>query len=186
MHDQPTVTSMPGAGTGADPAGSAPQPGARAAYGYPAAGPPPGEYGYPSAYPAPPAAPGGGYPGYPGYTGAVGWTGQGQPQNGFGITAMVLGIVSIPMFCGWGVLGIILGIMAVIFGILGRKRVGRGVATNGGMALAGIITGAVGILIGAAFLAFMIWAIVQGERSTSDDPWDTSSRGPAVVEVASR
>ncbi|MEU8888925.1 DUF4190 domain-containing protein [Streptomyces sp. NPDC048442] len=175
VHEQPTVTSMPTAGVGPEDAipGSAPAPapapapGAPAAYGYPVQGAPPGvtpgEYGYPSAYPAAPSAPyGGGYPGYPGYAGPSGWTGQGQPQNGFGVAAMVLGILSICLFCVYGVMGIVLGAMGLIFGILGRKKAERGEANNAGMALAGIITGSIGMAIGAAFLGFIIWAAVSG------------------------
>jgi hypothetical protein len=156
VHDQPTVTSMPG--TGAVP----PAPG----YGYPVAGAPgatPGEYGYPPAYPTTPgggSSPyGGGYPGYPGYAGPSGWTGQGAPQNGFGIAAMVLGILSICLFCVYGVLSIVLGVMGVVFGILGRKKAERGEANNAGMALAGIITGSIGIAVGAAIIGLLIVAV---------------------------
>ncbi|MGI9579055.1 MAG: hypothetical protein ACR2OH_12710, partial [Microthrixaceae bacterium] len=42
-------------------------------------------------------------------------------SNGLAIAAMVLGIVAlVTMFC-YG-LGLILGILAVVFGVLGRKR----------------------------------------------------------------
>ncbi|GHH52253.1 DUF4190 domain-containing protein [Streptomyces candidus] len=188
VHDQPTVTSMPAAPSDAVP-GVPPAPGPSAAYGYPAGqgapGPTPGAYGYPPASPYPT---GGGYPGYPGYATPGGWTGQGQPRNGFGITAMVLGIVSIPLFCAWGVVSMVLGIMAVVFGVLGRKRAAQGEATNGGMALAGIITGSVGILVGAVFLAFMVWAIVQSESRAGADPWgaDSQRASAGVVAAAAR
>ncbi len=169
VHDQPTVTSMPGAGAdgmpGAPGAPTVPgvpgAPGAPAAYGYPSApGASPGEYGYPPAYPSG-SAPGGAgpYPGYPGYPGPGGWTGAApQPQNGFGIAAMVLGILSLCLFCVH--LGVVLGPLALIFGVLGRKKAARGEATNPGMALAGIITGSIGIAVAAAFLGFVVWSIV--------------------------
>lgn len=187
VHDQPTVISMPGADdTGSvppppvAPGGPAPSHPAAGAYGYPAA----------SSMPQPPAAGapgfgapdpyGAGYPGYPGYGQTGGW--QQGPANGMGITAMVLGIISTVLFCLYG-LGIILGVLALIFGFIGRARAQRGEATNGGMALAGIILGAVGVVVSAAFLAFVIWAINEDlDSNNSDYDYDSYSNS-LVVDV---
>ncbi|MEO6881456.1 MAG: DUF4190 domain-containing protein [Mycobacteriaceae bacterium] len=76
-------------------------------------------------------------------------------RNGFGIAALVLGIVSIP--AGFIVVGIVFGIAAVVLGFLGRSRVKRGEANNGGLAIAGIITGILGILIGVGALVFILF-----------------------------
>ncbi|MCX4789744.1 MULTISPECIES: DUF4190 domain-containing protein [unclassified Streptomyces] len=179
VHDQPTVTSMPGAGDGPVPATApgfgagaqtGPVPGSGPASGPGEVPPPPvapngpgqpvppaaGQYGYPAA----PVPQYGGYPGYPGY-GQTPWGGP-APANGLGIAAMVLGIIAVVGFCMWG-LGVILGVLALIFGIVGRGRVRRNEATNGGMALAGIILGSIGIVISGAFLALMIWGIASGD-----------------------
>ncbi|MEU9846340.1 DUF4190 domain-containing protein [Streptomyces sp. NPDC047985] len=223
-HDQPTVTSMPGAADGpvpaapatgpAAPAGSAPGSGAGSApgsgagfgagsgagfgagsgAGFGAVPPPPiapngpgqqipptvGQYGYPAA-----AAPQYGY-GYPGYTGypQVAW-GTPPPANGMGTAAMVLGILAICLICLYGIPSIVLGTLALIFGVLGRKRVRRGEADNNGQALAGIIMGSVGIALGTAIIAFFIWAFATHaeefeDESTYDDPFATS----LVVDVA--
>ncbi|WP_405776643.1 DUF4190 domain-containing protein [Streptomyces sp. NBC_00859] len=131
----------------------------------------PGTYGYPS-YPGAAPGPQGpaayGYPGYPGYGGQSGWNSpQQRPANGYGVAALVLGILSVVIFCAWG-LGIILGTLALIFGILGRKRANRGEANNGGMALTGIILGPIGIVVSAAFLAVVIWGISHSDDSTPD------------------
>ncbi len=80
-----------------------------------------------------------------------------NPKNGMGIAALVLGILAMVFF--WTVIGgILFGIIAIVLGFIARGRVKKGVATNGGMALAGIITGALGLIgaivivaIGAAF-----------------------------------
>ncbi|MGP9018249.1 DUF4190 domain-containing protein [Streptomyces sp. BR1] len=186
VHNQPTVTSMPAAPSDATPASGFAAPTAPAA--------PVGGQGWAGPVPPPPTAPGGpgqavpgsygypaypGYPDYPGYSyGHPGWTGMGAPLNGFGTTAMVLGILSIVLFCLWG-LGIILGILALIFGFLGRGRAKRGQSTNGGQSLAGIILGAVGIAVSAVFLGLVIWAVTHhddtsDDTSTSDDPFATS------------
>ncbi|MFC8295995.1 DUF4190 domain-containing protein [Streptomyces sp. NPDC057242] len=167
VHDQQTVTSMPAApGPGGDvppppvaPGGPAAAPGA---YGYPAHTS--GGYGYPTA-PTPVTTSGYGYPGYPGHAGQPGW--QQPPSNGTGTAAMVLGIISVAGFCLYG-LGALLGILALILGIVGVKKAGRGEATNRGMAVAGIVLGAIGTLIGAVFLGFLVWAIAQ-DPSTFED-----------------
>ncbi|WP_329233388.1 DUF4190 domain-containing protein [Streptomyces sp. NBC_01460] len=189
VHDQPTMTSMPSAdgSTGPIPAGAfGPQqppvpappvgpngPGQPGQYGYPSApSAPSAAYGYPAAQPAPPASYG--YPGYPGYGGQQPW--GPAPANGLGIAAMVLGIIAVVGFCMWG-FGIILGILALIFGIIGRGRAKRGEATNAGMALAGIILGSVSIVISAIFLGFLIWTVANDESGSDydyDDPYATS------------
>ena len=91
----------------------------------------------------------------PGY----GSTGYGTPvaprRNGFGVAALVLGVLAVLL--SWTVLGgIILGILAVIFGALGRGRVRRGEATNGRSSVAGIVLGVVGTLIAVALIALAV------------------------------
>ncbi|CAM5619136.1 DUF4190 domain-containing protein [Streptomyces griseus] len=185
VHDQPTVTSMPAAGDGTGPIPQ-PQPGFGPApsdvppppigpNGPGHAAPPPaaGHYGYP----APPAQPYGGYPGYGAYgMGPAAW--GPAPNNGLGTAAMVIGIISVVGFCMYGV-NIILGILALIFGIIGLGRAKRGEATNRGMALAGVILGSVGIVVGAAILGLIIWAATNADSDSEygdsyDDPFATS------------
>jgi hypothetical protein len=199
VHDQPTVTSMPGAGTGPETGAVPPPPIAPGGPAQPAAGP----YGYPAApsasrpgpatgaafgHTAGPDPYGGGYPGYPGYQGygQPGW--QQGPANGMGITAMVLGILSVCLFCLYGVVAIVLGVLALIFGILGRKRAQRGEATNGGMALAGIILGSVGIVIGVVVIALIAWGITTAinEENKRDSEYDYDSYSNSLVIDVSR
>jgi Domain of unknown function (DUF4190) len=75
------------------------------------------------------------------------------PRNGFGVAALVLGIVSILLFPG---LGIILGLLGIIFGILGIRLVSKGEATNNGMAIAGVVLSAVGLVLGALLIGFAV------------------------------
>ncbi|MGW3741503.1 DUF4190 domain-containing protein [Streptomyces sp. NPDC005146] len=191
VHDQPTVTSMPGVGDGPAPAtGPGFGPGAPTGPA-PASGPgevppppiapngpgqqvPPaaGQYGYP-------AAPGPQYGSYPGYS-AYGQTSWGSaPSNGMGTAAMVLGILAVCLFCIYGIPSLILGALALIFGILGRKRVQRGEATNSGQALAGIIMGSIGMVLGVAIISFFIWLFVThadefDDNTYNDDPYSSS------------
>jgi hypothetical protein len=65
--------------------------------------------------------------------------------SGFAITSLVLGIIS--LFPN-PVSAIPLGILALIFGILANKKIKLGSVQGKGLALTGIITGAVGLVIG--------------------------------------
>ncbi|PJE95681.1 hypothetical protein CUT44_22230 [Streptomyces carminius] len=69
-----------------------------------------------------------------------------------GIAALVLGILALVTF--WTVLGgILLGVAAIVFGIIGYRRKKRGEATNGAMALIGAIAGALGLVASGLILA---------------------------------
>lgn len=74
------------------------------------------------------------------------------PRNGFGIAALVLGLLALLLF--WTVVGgIVFGILALIFGLLGRARAKRGEATNGGLSLAGVVLGIIGLLAAIGLVA---------------------------------
>ncbi|MEU7582886.1 DUF4190 domain-containing protein [Streptomyces sp. NPDC041068] len=107
-----------------------------------------------------------GYPGYPSHPGYAGYQGHGAPgygwpampmapANGMGVAGLVLGIIAAAGFCLWP-LAIVLGILGVVFGAVGRGKARRGEATNGGQALAGIICGAVGIALGVGVLVLLL------------------------------
>jgi len=136
-------------------------------------GSPPPRYPYPPApyqggpYPGGPYQggpyPGGPYPGGPyqgGYPpppmqyGDYYSAAARAPKNGLGIAALIVAIVALISSVSV-VGGILLGIVAVILGVVGRGRVKRGEADNGGVALAGIILGIISIIAGLAFIA--IW-----------------------------
>jgi hypothetical protein len=87
----------------------------------------------------------------PSYQGGTGYPGEGTavaaPKNGFGITALVLGIIAIVL--SWSAIGgIVFGVLAIIFAILGIRRANRGIATNKGMSISGLVTGIIGLIIG--------------------------------------
>jgi hypothetical protein len=111
-------------------------------YGTP---PPPPPYAAPAGYPAPPPY------GAPVYGAPL----VSPPRNGFGVAALVLGILAIVFF--WSVVGgVVLGVLGMVFGFLGRGRAKKGESTNGGMALAGIICGAVGLVISIAWVVLLV------------------------------
>jgi hypothetical protein len=182
VYGLPTITSLPGTpvppghGGMGGPSWDNPfaPPAARSPYPQPVPGEPvppppiapggpglPYGYGYPQ-YPGAPAGPA--YPGAPGY----GWPlMQPPPSNGMGTAALVLGIIAVVLFIV-SPLAILLGILAVIFGLIGRAKARRGEATNSGVALAGVICGAVGIVLAVGL--FVLFIFVVPDDGGSGDP----------------
>jgi hypothetical protein len=74
---------------------------------------------------------------------------------------MVLGILS--LLSGWVFgISIVLGILAVVFAVKGNRRSRQHIGQSNGMATAGLVTGILGIIFGAAW-----WAIVVAVALTS-------------------
>ena len=85
----------------------------------------------------------GGYGGAPSYGSAPA---AGSGSNPMAIVALVLGILAILTACFWFVAGP-LGIAAIVLGVLGRGKAKRGEARQGGLAMAGLVTGAIGLIL---------------------------------------
>lgn len=82
-------------------------------------------------------------------------------RNGLGIAALVLGVLGI--LTALFLIGGLFGLLAVVLGFIGRGRVKRGEADNGGVALAGIITGVIAMVLAAG--ALVISLLVVGSES---------------------
>jgi hypothetical protein len=67
---------------------------------------------------------------------------QSGPGKGMAITSLILGIVSVALCLYWFI-ALPAGIVAVVLGVMARKR-----GVGAGLALAGIITGAIGAVLG--------------------------------------
>ncbi len=70
------------------------------------------------------------------------------------------------MFCWTVIGGIVLGVVAIIIGIVGRGRAKRGEATNGGLAIAGTVLGALAVIASLVFIP--IWMGVFSEVGGTD------------------
>lgn len=138
---------------GQPPYGHAVPYGQQPPYGYA----PPGSYGYPTA----PYGPGWQQPGP-----AAG--------NSLGVAALVLGIIG-TVLSPTVFLGVVLGILAIIFGGIGRSKVSNGEADNGGQSLAGLILGGVGLVASVLMLIFYINVGHSDHKSPApeDDPGAT-------------
>lgn len=104
--------------------------------------------------PYPPSPPGPPYP--PPYPPAYGPRPQ-SPRNGVGIAALICGVLAIVTV--WTLVGgIILGIVSIVLGGIGHSRARKGQATNGGLAIAGIVLGVVALVGAIALIAIgVIW-----------------------------
>ena len=108
-------------------------------------------------YPSPSYGP------YPPYGQGVYWGVPYDPRrheaNALGGWALGLGITSI--FANCLSLGLILGISAIVVGVLGMRAANEGRASNKGLSIAGVVTGAIGAVIGACYLMLFIVMLSQ-------------------------
>jgi hypothetical protein len=77
-----------------------------------------------------------------------------RPVGGAGMAtaALVLGILAlITSFTVIG--GVLLGLLAIIFGVIAMRRANRGLAAGRGRAIAGIVLGVLGIVVAGALIA---------------------------------
>lgn len=139
MTDNPYPSGPP------DPYPSGPYPGGPYQGGPYPGGPYPGGP-YPGGYPPPPMPYGNYYPA--------------APKNGLGVAALVVAIIA--LLSSFSVVGgVLLGTVAVILGFIARSRVKSGEATNGGVAMAGLILGAISIIAGLVFIAIWVGLFKQ-------------------------
>jgi hypothetical protein len=131
-----------------------------------------------------PMAPGGGPPiphsQPPGYAAVGDTVGNG---NGIAVAAMVCGIVSVAL--GWipflFVIGAVLAVLAIIFGIIGIGRA-RKSGRRKGFAIAGLVTGSAGVLAAVGGLVFTI-VVFRAIDHYEHPPESTASIESCVVEA---
>jgi hypothetical protein len=80
-------------------------------------------------------------------------TSTGARKDGRATAAMIVGILSIPITFLIGIVGLIMGIVAIILGAISRGNIKRSGLQGAGQATAGIICGAVSIVIFIALVA---------------------------------
>jgi len=87
----------------------------------------------------------------------------GQPQTqGKAITAMVLGICSIPACALYGIPGVICGVLALVFAKQASSAIEAGTApaSSAGFVKAGKICGIIGLSISALYFLIMLVMII--------------------------
>lgn len=147
----------PGAfGAPPGPGGYSPPPGPGAF------GPPPGGFG------GPPPQQYGAQPWGPPASSPYGVVPASAPTDGLAIASLITGVVSMvaAFLC---CLGGFIGIGAVVMGVMSRKRIGQsnGASSGNGLAVGGIVTGAIGLVIALLTLAFFGFLFTVGSASSS-------------------
>ena len=80
-----------------------------------------------------------------------------KPSAGLAVAAMIVGIVSIFPGCCLSYYGmIVIGIVAIVLGVMARSAAASGRGSGMGMALTGLITGGIGFAIGLVFLLLVL------------------------------
>ena len=119
-------------------------------------------YGGPS---APYGQPGYGYPAYGAPYTPYGFVPQ---TNGKATAALWTGIGSLVLtFCCGG--GGILGIVAIVLGVVARGEINRsgGQQPGGGMAIAGIVTGSIALVLGLVVVVLLVLGLALGDSTST-------------------
>ena len=115
---------------------------------------PPG--GYQGGSQNPYGPPGDGQQGPPAQYGAYDQGSQSSGGSGMAITALILGIISI--IGGFFLIGgYLFGIPAIIVGAIASSKAKKGRAQGRGLAIGGIVTGVIGLLISIAFTVVTVF-----------------------------
>lgn len=88
---------------------------------------------------------------------------QSGQSSGKAVASLVLGIISIPMCLCCGLIGVILGPLAIFFGHQAKQDIAAGTASPGsaGMANAGVICGIIGTVLAGLSLILNIVSLVM-------------------------
>ena len=105
----------------------------------------------------------------------------GKRKNGFGVSALVLGIVAVVL--AWtGLVGLILGAVAIVFAILALTK-----KQSKGMGITGIILGGIAVLIAIGALLFQLVfigaAVNEANKKDTSSNSDTSTSQPTKSTV---
>ena len=84
------------------------------------------------------------------------------PRNQFGVTSLILG--GLALATCWLLIGVPLGIAALLTGDIARRRVNRGEANNPRAAVAGMVLGAAAIAAGLVAIGYYAWLDAQSNR----------------------
>lgn len=93
----------------------------------------------------------------------------GGGSNGKAIAAIICGIASLVLVLPVFPLGIVLGIAGVVLGIFGSKEAKR-TGTGRGLAITGIVTGVISVLVGAVIAIGLIFLAQTFDSNIFTDP----------------
>ena len=83
---------------------------------------------------------------------------QPTPSNGMAIASLVLGIISIPICCFWGI-GLVPGIISIILGVISKPKTGPNSDKLSGVAIGGIVCGIIGSVCSIFWLIYELFIV---------------------------
>jgi hypothetical protein len=98
-----------------------------------------------------------------------------QLPKGMAITGMVLGIVG--LLTALFYIGGVVGIIGLIFSIIGLRAANRGRAAGRGMAIAGLVTSILAIVVNAIEIVFVVWLLHTASHCSRYNPVDNPASG---------
>ncbi len=102
----------------------------------------------------------------------------GKPSNGLGVASLVVGLAALLASATVGG-GLVLGVLAAILGLIARAQVKHGQASNGDVAVTGVVLGVLAIV---ASMIFALFWVVPGWIINSEAPiTSTASTSASVV-----
>ena len=122
-------------------------------------------------------------------------SGGSTSKNIWGILALIGGIIGVVLAFVFGI-GLIFGIAAVVFGFIGLSAIKKGLASNKGVTITGLILGFVSILISIIVIIATIIGIGMLGKAVDEmsdaptsygapiDPTDPGAESPATEETA--
>jgi hypothetical protein len=116
---------------------------------------------------------------------AYGQPGDGRSmKNGLGTAALVLGVLS--LLTWFFLIGGLLGVAAIVLGVMALARVKRGEASNRGMALTGIITGVLGVLLTILVIAGVAALFNSGDFGSLNECLQEAGNDQSAIDDCSR
>lgn len=110
--------------------------------------------------------------------------GSGPPQSrskGMAIAALVIGILAI-LLCWTIVGGILLGLIAVVLGLVAAGRAKRGVAGGRGMAITGAVLGLVGAILSGVLVAIGVSFLNSESAQNLQECLEQAGNDQAAIE----
>lgn len=115
--------------------------------------------------------------------------GYGQPQQqggkGLAIGALVTGVLAL-LLCWTVVGGVLLGLVAIVLGLVGASKAKKGTASGRGLAITGVVLGALGLVIGVALFALGAAFLNSDEAQQFQDCLSDAGSDPQAVEQCNR
>lgn len=109
-------------------------------------------------------------------------------SNGPAVAALVLGVLAVILF--WTVIGgVVLGLLALVFGVIGARRARSGRAPHGKMSIVGAVLGALGVIGSVVVISIGASILNSDEFQDFDDcvrQADTKSERDACAEDFNR